>query len=221
MHRQRIWTLGAVAAVLIGVIVAVVATRDSGGSSAAAPTASAPPPVPVVVPGKPGESARVINSDELKAPDGDVFNGVDVTFAQMMIVHHQQALLMADLAPERAGGAELKALAARISIAQRPEITILQTWLRERRQPESDASHDHATMAGMQSDARIAELTAARGADFDRLWVTMMTEHHMGALQMVDDVTDGGTDQRLSEVAAEMSVEQKSEIRRMAQLGAG
>jgi len=85
--------------------------------------------------------------------------------------------------------------------------------------PESDPAHDHATMPGMQTEAAIAELTAARGADFDRRFVSMMTAHHKGAQQMAGDVIRGGTDERLSELANEMAVEQGSEVRRMAQMG--
>ena len=149
----------------------------------------------------------------------EVFNDADVTFAQMMIVHHQQALLMAGLAPERAANTQLRALAARIQAAQQPEIEFLRDWLRTRGKPESDSSHDHSTMPGMQTEAAIAELTASRGADFDRRFVAMMSDHHRGAQQMATDVLSGGLDVRMSEFASEMAVEQTAEIDRMADLG--
>jgi uncharacterized protein (DUF305 family) len=225
MNRQRAGTLVAAAVVLLGTGGAVLLARSDGDSSAAAPvaatTTSAAPPVRVVVPGRPGESAGVTDSSRIKAPDGSVYNGIDTTFVQMMIVHHAQAIRMADLAAERAANPQLKALAARISLAQKPEIDVLRSWLKGRGLPESDPAHDHATMPGMQTDAALAELTAARGADFDRRFVAMMTAHHRGAQQMAGDVLRGGSDQRLSEMANEMAVEQVSEIRRMAQLGVG
>jgi uncharacterized protein (DUF305 family) len=220
MNRQRASTLAVTAAVLIAAGITVFIVRSGADSPAAAPaSASAPPPVPVVVPGRPGESAVVTDSDRVRAPDGSTYNSIDATFVQMMIAHHRQAITMADLAPGRAANPQVSALAARISAAQKPEIDVLRGWLTDRRLPESDPAHDHATMPGMQTDAAVAALTAASGADFDRRFVAMMTAHHKGAQQMAGDVLRGGTDLLLSEMANEMAVEQGSEIRRMEQLG--
>jgi uncharacterized protein (DUF305 family) len=137
----------------------------------------------------------------------------------MMIVHHNQAITMADLAADRAGSEGVRALAARISAAQKPETGVLRAWLQARKLPENDPGHDHSTMPGMQSDADMAALTAARGADFDRRFIAMMTAHHEGAIRMAGDVVAGGSDQTLNEIANEMAVEQSSEIGRMRQLG--
>jgi uncharacterized protein (DUF305 family) len=226
MNRRRGSTLIAAAVIALGAGGSVLLARSSDDTpaaataEAAAATASAgAPPVRVVVPGRPGESAVVTDSDKVKAPDGSTYNLIDRTFVQMMIAHHRQAIEMADLAPTRAADPELRALADRISAAQKPEIDVLRAWLADRRLPENDAGHDHTTMPGMQSPDEIAALSAARGADFDRRFVTMMTAHHEGARQMAGDVIRGGSDQLLSEMANEMSVEQGSEIRRMKQLG--
>jgi uncharacterized protein (DUF305 family) len=209
------------AGVAVAVAAGLVFATRSGSDSAAAPrpSASSEEPVRVVLPGRPGESAEVALSDRVKAPDGPTYNGIDTTFVQMMIVHHGQAIDMAGLASQRAGDAELRALAARIGAAQSPEVTYLRGWLRDRRLPENDPSHDHSTMPGMQSPAEMATLTAATGTAFDRKFVAMMTDHHRGAQQMAGDVINGGADELLREMANEMAVEQGSEIRRMAQLG--
>ncbi len=183
----------------------------------AAASSSAAPPVRVVVPGRPGESARVTDSDQVRAPNGSTFSTIDVTFAQMMIVHHAQAVEMADLAPQRAASPTVRALAERISTAQKPEIAYLRSWLSARKQSEN-TSHDHSTMPGMQSPADVAALAAARGADFDRRFVAMMVAHHRGAIQMAGDVVRGGSDEQLREMAGEMSIEQGSEIRRLEEL---
>ncbi|WP_433724467.1 DUF305 domain-containing protein [Actinoplanes sp. CA-051413] len=196
----------------------VARAGDDRSAAAPRPAASSTPPVRVVLPGKPGESARVSDSDQVRAPDGSTYNTIDVAFVQMMIVHHTQAIEMAELAPERAGGTGLRALAARISAAQGPEITWLKRWLQDRKLPATDPGHDHSTMPGMQSPADLAALTAARGADFDRKFVAMMTAHHQGAIQMAGDVLGGGSDEVLRETANEMAVEQGSEIRRLEQL---
>ncbi|MEU7908622.1 DUF305 domain-containing protein [Actinoplanes sp. NPDC049118] len=218
MSRQRTYTLIA-AAVVLAAGAAVLAVRSGDDRPAAAPRPSASaPPARVILPGKPGESARVTDSDQVGSLGGSTYNAIDVTFVQMMIVHHEQALEMAALAPERAGDAGLRALAARISAAQGPEITWLKRWLRDRKLAEADASHDHSTMPGMQTPADLAALAGARGAEFDRRFVAMMTAHHRGAIQMAGDVLGGGSDQVLYETANEMAVEQGSEIRRMEQL---
>lgn len=219
MTHRRMWTLIAATMVLIAAIVGtVIAVQYRHQPLAAAPRESKPAPARVVLPGRPGESARVTDTDRIHAPDGSTYNTIDTTFVQMMIAHHAQAVTMAGLAPGRAGNTELGALAARIAAAQGPEIERMRAWLKERRLPETDAGHDHAAMPGMQSDADMAALTAARGADFDRRFVAMMTAHHRGAVQMAGDVLNGGTDQTVMELANEMAIEQGSEIRRMAEI---
>ncbi len=117
-----------------------------------------PPPVRVVLPGRPGESATVSDSDQVRAPDGSTYNSIDVTYAQMMIAHHAQAISMAGLAPSRSGSAALTALAGRISAAQQPEVAVLRSWLKDRGKSETTAGHDHSGMPGMQSAAAILSL---------------------------------------------------------------
>ncbi|MEV4709447.1 DUF305 domain-containing protein [Actinoplanes sp. NPDC049316] len=221
MSRQRTVALAAAAVAVLGAGGAALAARSGDDRSAAAPRAvvSSGPPQRVILPGRPGDPATVTDSDKVRAPDGSTYNSVDVTFVQMMVVHHEQAVAMAGLAPERAADTRLRALAQRIGAAQTPEIAWMRAWLRDRRQPASDPAHDHATMPGMQSDAGLTALAGLRGADFDRRFVAMMTAHHRGAITMAGDVLAGGTDQQLYEFANEMAVEQGSEIRRMQQLG--
>lgn len=223
MSRVRTSTLVTVVVVLAGAGVAVMASRSGSGESAAAPrpSASAAPPQRVVLPGGPGDEAVVTDSDQVRAPDGSTYNAVDTAFVQMMIVHHEQAVEMARLAPGRGANKKLIALAERINAAQPYEITFLRTWLKDRGLPESDPKHDHGTMPGMQTPADMAALTAATGAAFDSRFATMMTAHHRGALEMAGDVLKGGDDQKLHEVANEMAVEQGSEIRRLAEVTAG
>jgi uncharacterized protein (DUF305 family) len=219
MQHRRAWALTAATLVLLGTIgLTIVSRSDDDPEPVSAPSASSSP-ARVIVPGKPGESATVTDSDKVQAPNGTPYNAADVTYAQMMIAHHAQALVMADLAPDRAAAAGVKNIAGRITAAQGPEISVLRTWLSERGQPESDPAHDHATMPGMQSTTAVTELTAARGADFDRRFIAMMTEHHRGALTMVRDLFKSGSDERLSKMAKETAIEQDIEIRRMADLG--
>jgi uncharacterized protein (DUF305 family) len=221
MNEGRVRTLAAAGiAVAVAVGVAIGVRSGSPGTAAAPrPSASSARPERVVLPGRPGDPAVVTDSGRVRAPDGSTYNGIDATFVRMMIVHHAQAIEMAALAPDRAGDDELRALAGRIGAAQAPEVAFLRSWLQARELPQSDPVHDHGTMPGMQTPAEMTALAARRGADFDRQFVTMMTAHHRGAVQMAGDLLNGGIDQQLHDVASEMAVEQAGEIRRLDQLG--
>lgn len=109
-----------------------------------------------------------------------------------MAVHHEQAVEMASYASTRAGNAQVKALAAQIGTEQQPEISKMSGWLMAWGQPApaSMAGHDmggmnHASgMVGMMSDADMTALQALSGAAFNKMWLSMMTDHHNGALEM-------------------------------------
>ena len=217
-QRMILLAVTAVAALAVGGTVAAARSGSDDRAPAAAQARSSAPPVRVIVPGRPGESAAVTDSDRVTAPDGSTYNSIDVGFVQMMIAHHAQALRMTALAPQNSGDSRVQAIAERIGAAQAPESDRMRAWLTERGLPGSDPQHDHATMPGMQSEAEMAALAAARGREFDRRFVDMMSAHHRGAVEMAGQVLAGGTDQAVSELANEMAVEQTSEIRRMQQL---
>jgi uncharacterized protein (DUF305 family) len=221
MDSRRWLTLGGVVVALVaaGGAIAWARTADQRPAGAERPQAShSGPAATVIQPGRPGEPAKITDTDRVAPLDASTYNAVDTAFVQMMIAHHQQAILMADLAPSRAANPQVRNLAERMSVAQKIEIDVLRAWLKERRRPDHDPAHNHATMPGMQTPAAITALTAARGADFDKRFVIMMTAHHEGARVMAGDVLKGGTDQRINEIANEMAVEQTSEIRRMRDL---
>jgi uncharacterized protein (DUF305 family) len=155
----------------------------------------------------------------------------DVAFMVGMIDHHAQALVMSQMAPRNDAGPAVRRLTSRILNAQRDEIALMQRWLRDRGQtvPEVDASGmvhmpggDHAThmgmMPGMLSPAQLDELRAARGADFDRLFLRYMIQHHQGAVTMVHELfaTDGAAqDELVFKIASDIQVDQTTEIERM------
>jgi uncharacterized protein (DUF305 family) len=221
-HQPNRRLLAAVAAGAAALVVAAIVVT-SGGDSAkdagetgvrASPTPSTSP-VPVVVPGRPGESASTVMSNELAAPDGTVYNLPDVYFMRMMIPHHTQALEMAVLAAGRTNHPQLLAIADRVRAAQLPEIAVMRSWLAARKLPIDDPGHDHATMPGMQSADRIKELTAARGDAFDRLFISLMISHHEGAIKMARDVLRAGRNEQIGEMATNIAAEQDVEINRM------
>lgn len=123
----------------------------------------------------------------LAATAGPGFTVADVEFMQMMIGHHAQALVMAEKAPTHGSGPEVRALSLKIEISQKDEIAAMQHWLRERDQEVPDEHHMHAMeMPGMVTPEQMARLDAARGTDFDRLFLRLMINHHLGAVDMVE-----------------------------------
>jgi len=147
----------------------------------------------------------------------DDANADDVMFAQMMIPHHEQAVVMADLAVERAEDEQLLAIAAEIKAAQDPEIALMSSWLERWGAPrmsgdEAMMSHGSHEMQGMLSDAQLEALQEAQGPTFDALFAQYMIEHHEGAVAMAEDVLAQGADPAVAALAREIVVTQEKEI---------
>ncbi|MBB1253662.1 DUF305 domain-containing protein [Streptomyces sp. OF3] len=186
---------------------------------------------PVLAPGKPGEEARTISPEEAAAAGRrqNRPNAADVEFMTMMIVHHEQALVMSGLAPKRAEDNRVTKLADRIATAQEPEIRLMRAWLKQHGKDGAGAGHgeghgghggpadheDHSSMPGMASPAQLADLRAARGARFDRLFLDLMIDHHQGAVTMSRDVLAKGSDIAVQELATEIAAQQAAEVGRM------
>jgi uncharacterized protein (DUF305 family) len=124
------------------------------------------------------------------------------------------------LAADRASADAVKRLAQRIVAAQRPEIGAMEKWTaRYPAPPAASGGHDHAAMPGMATEAQLAELAAAKGADFDRLFLRLMTAHHEGAVKMAGEVLAGGNNAAVEEMANEVVATQTAEIHRMRAMG--
>ncbi|GAA1038749.1 DUF305 domain-containing protein [Virgisporangium ochraceum] len=206
---------GAAALVVAAIIVTSGGGEPDGETRAGASKTPSTSPVPVIVPGRPGQAASTVMSDELRAPDGTVHNLPDIYFMRMMIPHHTQALEMAVLAPERTTHPQLLAIADRVRAAQLPEIAYMRSWLDARGLKVDDPGHDHGTMPGMQTRDRLDALKAARGDAFDRLFIDMMISHHQGAIRMATDVLRAGKNDQVEELANNIAAEQDVEIGRM------
>ncbi|MEU3273904.1 DUF305 domain-containing protein [Saccharomonospora sp. NPDC006951] len=147
-------------------------------------------------------------------------NEADVTFAQQMIPHHQQAIEMADLVESRTGNAELVTLAEQIRQAQGPEIDRLTTWLAEWGQPvdnqHGEGGHgghgDMPGMSGMMSEEDMATLESLSGDEFDRRWLEMMIEHHEGAVEMAESELKDGVHTGATKLAEDIISAQQAEI---------
>lgn len=144
------------------------------------------------------------------------FNAADVSFAQDMIPHHRQAVEMSDLAPDQAESAEVKDLAVRIKDAQAPEIETMTGWLEDWDEdvPEDMGGMDMGDggMPGMMTAEQMNMLEASTGAEFDQLFLTMMREHHAGAITMADEELEQGKYPEAKELAQDIIDAQEAEI---------
>lgn len=175
-------------------------------------------------------------ADSLRLP----YNEADVTFMTDMIGHHAQAIMISRWVPTHGADSSMRILAARIINAQTDDITLMRNWLRDRGRPvpsvdangvvtppKADPNDEHAghdmgamghTMAGMLSAEQLAELDAAHGEAFEILFLQRMINHHRGAVSMVQTLirSEGAAlDETVFRFAAEVEVDQSTEIRRM------
>ncbi|MFJ9241783.1 DUF305 domain-containing protein [Streptomyces sp. NPDC101776] len=147
-------------------------------------------------------------------------NAADVSFSKEMIQHHRQAVEMAGLAAGHASSAQVKSLATKIEGAQAPEIRTMSGWLTSwgEQVPEDMSGMDHAMSSatpGMMSEADMGKLEKASGTGFDALFLTMMVEHHEGAVDMARTEKADGKYRPATELAAGVITAQSAEIAQM------
>ena len=155
------------------------------------------------------------------------YTDADVDFMSGMIPHHAQAVIMAGWCGSHGARKELAILCERMVVAQRDEIALMQQWLRDRGLAVPDAAstrHRHRLpggavhdmlMPGMLTDEELAALDRARGAEFDRLFLTGMIKHHQGAIDMVDVLFKShgaAQDETVFKFANDVQVDQAIEI---------
>lgn len=177
----------------------------------------------IIHPGAPGEDIRELEPDDAIKIARSSYTPDDVRFMQDMIPHHYQAMEMAALVADRTNRPELVDVAGRIDSSQADEIDFMQQWLSERGEeaPDPTAHHTmHTThrMAGMASPEQMAELAAATGIDFDRLFLRLMITHHEGAVTMVDELLlqpGAAFDSVLYDFTSSITNDQTAEIEKM------
>lgn len=161
----------------------------------------------------------------LPATAGPGYTVADVRFMQDMIGHHAQALEMAAMAPTHGASDHVLRLVEKIDISQRDEIAMMKAWLTDRGQavPDEHAMHTMPgmpgmSMPGMLTPEQMAQLDAARGVAFERLFLTFMIQHHEGALVMVDELfasPGAGQDSDIFRFATDVAADQLDEIDQM------
>lgn len=162
-----------------------------------------------------GESAASSSSSEQAS-----FNEADVTFAQGMLPHHEQAVEMAQMVEGRTENPEIIDLAARIEAAQGPEIETLTGWLEDWGQDVPDGGDDMGSMGSdsmgsMMSEQDMADLMAASGPQFDQLFLSQMVVHHTGAVEMAQTEVDEGQNADAVQMATDIVDSQTAEIEEM------
>lgn len=192
-------------------------------------------------PGPSGDPAAEAGQPDAPAAS---HTAADVAFMRSMIHHHAQAVVMARLVPDRAASPAVRRLAARILNSQKTEISLMADWLRDRAEPvpkRAGVAVDSALeeeqgdappggleppggwdagpqMPGILSDAQMSRLEAARGEEFDRLFLSYMIEHHDGAVVMVDRLVGepgAAREESVFRLASGIRADQSSEIDRM------
>jgi uncharacterized protein (DUF305 family) len=208
----------------VAAALAAVAAGACSHSSAGSPSAT---PSPKPAPSAQGEQAAIAKAraDSARHP----YTDADIQFMTGMIGHHAQAIVMSGWAPTHGASPSLQVMAERIINAQQDEIATMQTWLRDRQQPVPEAKpgpmkmkmngmEHEMLMPGMLTDAQMHELDAAKGPEFDRLFLTYMIQHHRGAVSMVQNLfsTPGAAEDEVTfKLANDVSADQTSEITRM------
>jgi uncharacterized protein (DUF305 family) len=175
----------------------------------------------VVQPGAPGRPTRSVEAVAARPPS---HTAADVEFMQGMIAHHAQALEMTALIEARTAKEDIRLLGLRIEVSQTDEIGMMQGWLRARGEHAPDIHEGHAQgmmMPGMLTPDQMRQLTEASGAEFERLFLQFMIQHHEGALYMVDELyrhPGAGQEETMSAFTGEVVADQGIEIRRMREM---
>ncbi len=167
-------------------------------------------------------------ADSVRLP----YTAADIHFMSGMISHHAQAIKMTKWSATHGASTAVVRLSERIATSQGDEIAFMQSWLRDRRQlvPEPDPAGMKMTMGGaehvmlmpgMLTPEQMAQLDAARGKEFDRLFLTFMIQHHQGAITMVHELFSAqgaGQDESVFAFANDVQIDQETEIARMRQM---
>jgi uncharacterized protein (DUF305 family) len=140
----------------------------------------------------------------------------DSMFLQMMIPHHQQAILISDYALSNSDDSKILSLAKQIKFAQQPEIDQMKQWLKSAGLG-TDPGHSMNGMGGMLSDSQLQILATSKGSEFNKLFLSGMIDHHIGAVNMVTMIEDS-KNPKVKELGSNIKISQTKEIEQMRDL---
>jgi uncharacterized protein (DUF305 family) len=198
---------------LAAVSFSVAACKTAGGGSSAGTA--------ILQPGAPGQATKTITTEQATDLSKVQATAADVKFMQGMIGHHAQAVEMVDLLNQNSANPDMKKLGLRIKVSQDDEMNMMRKWLADRGQaiPGPHAHHEPGGfMPGMLTSEEMATLAAAKGVEFDRLFLRGMIKHHGGAIMMVEELfkTPGaGQEGGIFAFASDVDADQRMEIDRM------
>ena len=174
---------------------------------------------PIIQPSLPGQASRELSAKQAINIANTSYTPGDAQFMEGMIPHHQQALVLSRLAPERTNSKTILELAKKIETSQEDEILFMQSWLADRDESQQHSMHtSHMQMMGMATQEQINELSNLVSVNFDELFLRLMITHHHGAIKMVYRLKDqpGSTyDQVLNDFVSDLDNDQSVEIERM------
>ena len=181
---------------------------------------------PIIQPGAPGYPSKVLNESEATNIANTSYINADVKFLQGMIVHHEQAILMSEMADIRTNNKTILDLAKRIDASQKDEINFMESWLKDRDEFNNISNNSHQNhkmhasmkMEGMATPKQLDDLRNSKSTDFDRLFLKLMINHHDGALEMVEELKKypgNAYDPILNEFVSDLINDQGVEIERM------
>jgi uncharacterized protein (DUF305 family) len=198
--------------VLLAVGLSAACKTAGGGSSTG---------TKILQPGAPGQDTRTISTAQATDLSKVGATAADVKFMQGMIGHHAQAVEMVALLMTNSNNQDMKRLGLRIQVSQDDEMNMMRTWLKDRGQaiPGPHAHHEPGGfMPGMLTTEEMTALGAAKGVEFDRLFLMGMIKHHGGAITMVEELfksPGAGQEGGIFAFASDVDADQRMEIDRM------
>ncbi len=175
----------------------------------------------ILQPGAPGQDTKTINTAQATDLSKVGATEADIKFMQGMIGHHAQAVEMVELLNKNTTSNAMKTLGMRIKVSQDDEMGMMRKWLADHGAaiPGPHAHHEPGGfMPGMLTNEEMDQLAAAKGVEFDRLFLRGMIKHHGGALRMVEDLfksPGAGQENGIFAFASDVEADQRMEIERM------
>lgn len=163
-------------------------------------------------------------------------SSAEAGFARDMITHHDQAVTMGMIAYENATVPEVRQLAYDIAMTQQGQIGMMHQWLRDwdlsptSSQPrmawmqenlDSQLVLDDGLMPGMATPEQLTALREAEGVEVDRLFLELMSRHHLGGIHMVEGVLERSDEPEVTWLAGLMKSGQEKEMGVLRDLQAG
>ena len=208
-------------------ITATLAGLALTATLAACADQSATPPAATTSPTSSTSATATESASESASTDVTAdHNDQDTTFAQMMIIHHEGAIEMSQLAVERADNPAVVALAERIAEAQGPEIDEMTAWLGAWGEDVSPDDHGGMDMGGMDmngmsQEEMMTQLDGLTGAEFDQAFLEAMIAHHEGAIEMSEQQVADGQNPDAVTLAEKIIDDQQAEITEMQEILTG